>query len=212
MDKIRFDETTFIWRKKLGLQKYKSQLLKESANIIESQPDVKQDGFGIINWVDDINSLSIPDKTNKVIEIVKIGVDESVSLYLDNNIPFNKINVESWLNRVRHENPVQSEYWRDGDKYHTHSDLNKKLNSFYPNFTFVYYIQMPDIMNEDDGMLYFKNKEGIEYCVRPEEDELIIMEGDMPHFPKDAPNSTIDRIVIAGNVGFNYIKKQKSLL
>jgi hypothetical protein len=38
------------------------------------------------------------------------------------------------------------------------------------------------------------------------------MEGDMPHSPNNAPNSTINRIVIAGNVGFELIKKQKSLI
>ncbi len=212
MEKIHFDNTTFIWRKKLSLVKYKSQLLNEAQSIIKAQPNVKNDGFAIINWVDDIDSLTISHKTNKVIEIVKMGVDECVRLYLNNNISFNKINVESWINRVRHTNPVQPEYWRDDDKYHTHTDISKKLNLFYPNFTFVYYIQMPDIMNGDDGMLYFKSKEGIEYCIRPEEDELIIMEGDMPHSPKASPDSTIDRIVIAGNVGFTNIKKEKSLV
>jgi hypothetical protein len=38
------------------------------------------------------------------------------------------------------------------------------------------------------------------------------MEADMPHAPNNAPNSTIDRIVLAGNVGFDFIKKQKSII
>jgi hypothetical protein len=71
---------------------------------------------------------------------------------------------------------------------------------------------MPDVMNDEDGVLYFKSKEGKEYWIRPEEDDLIIMEADVPHAPNSAPNSTLDRIVIAGNVGFDFIKKEKSLL
>ena len=71
---------------------------------------------------------------------------------------------------------------------------------------------MPDVMNDEDGVLYFKANNGKEYWIRPEEDDLIIMEGDMPHSPNTAPNSTLDRIVIAGNVGFDYIKKEKSIL
>jgi hypothetical protein len=71
---------------------------------------------------------------------------------------------------------------------------------------------MPDIMNGDDGVLYFKNKKGVEYWVKPEEDELIIMMGDMPHLPNNAPNSTIDRIVLAGNVGLEFVKKTSSLI
>jgi hypothetical protein len=38
------------------------------------------------------------------------------------------------------------------------------------------------------------------------------MEADIPHSPNNAPNSKLDRIVMAGNVGFEYIKKEKSLI
>jgi cupin superfamily acireductone dioxygenase involved in methionine salvage len=71
---------------------------------------------------------------------------------------------------------------------------------------------MPDVINDDHGVLYFKSKEGKEYWILPEEDDLIIMEGDMPHAPNHAPNSNLDRIVLAGNVGFNNIKKEKSFI
>jgi hypothetical protein len=212
MEKIYFDDTTFIWKKKLNLVKYKSLLLKEANDIIESQPMSKQDGFGIINWVDNVNLNGELNIINKVDEISQIGIDECKKLYEDGNIPFNKVNVETWINRVRHKNPVQKEYWKNVDKYHTHTDINKKLRVFYPNFTFVYYIQMPDVMNGDDGVLYFKSKKGKEYWVKPEEDELIIMQGDVPHSPNNAPNSTIDRIVLAGNIGFEFVKKSSSLI
>jgi hypothetical protein len=38
------------------------------------------------------------------------------------------------------------------------------------------------------------------------------MEGFLPHSPDKSPNSTKDRVVIAGNVGFEYVKKSKSLI
>jgi hypothetical protein len=38
------------------------------------------------------------------------------------------------------------------------------------------------------------------------------MEGNIPHSPNNAPQSTIDRIVLAGNVGFDSIKKEKTLI
>jgi hypothetical protein len=86
------------------------------------------------------------------------------------------------------------------------------MKSFIPHYTYVYYIQMPNVMNGEDGVLYFRGKNKKEYWIRPEEDDLIIMEADMPHTPNNAPNSTIDRIVLAGNVGFDFIKKEKSLI
>jgi hypothetical protein len=38
------------------------------------------------------------------------------------------------------------------------------------------------------------------------------MNGDLPHGPNWAVNSTKDRIVIAGNVGFEYVKQNHSLI
>jgi hypothetical protein len=212
MEKIYFDDTTFIWKKKLNLIEYKSLLLKEANDIINSEHMNKNDGFAIISWVDNVNSIGELNKTNKISEVSQISINLCKEIYETNNTPFNKVNVETWINRVRCKNPIQKEYWGDVDKYHTHTEIQTQLKSFYPHYTFVYYIQMPDVMNGDDGVLYFKSKEGVEYFVKPEEDDLIIMKGDMPHSPNSSPNSTIDRIVLAGNVGFDFIKTKSSVI
>ena len=120
------------------------------------------------------------------------------------------------MNLVRSNNPVQIQFKHDEmrgvDKYHTHTEINKKNKSFFPHYTYVYYIQMPDTMEGEDGVLYFRGENKKEYWIRPEEDDIIVMEGWMSHAPNNAPNSTIDRIVLAGNVGFENIKKQSSLI
>ena len=146
-----------------------------------------------------------------------MGIDYCKKIYTQEvNTKFNKVNTDSWVNIVRSKNPVQIQFKHDEikgvDKFHTHTEINKQMKSFVPNYTYVYYIQMPDIMEGEDGVLYFKSKNGNEYYIKPEEDELIIMEADMAHAPNNAPKSSIDRIVLAGNVGFEYIKKEKSLL
>ena len=79
-------------------------------------------------------------------------------------------------------------------------------------YTFVYYIQMPNILEGEDGVLYFKGNNNKEYWILPEEDDLIIMPGYMPHAPNNAPKSKIDRIVLAGNIGFEYLKIKKSII
>ena len=48
--------------------------------------------------------------------------------------------------------------------------------------------------------------------ILPKENDIIIMEGRVPHVPASARKSTKDRIVIAGNVGFEMIKKTNSLI
>ena len=37
------------------------------------------------------------------------------------------------------------------------------MGSFFPHYTYVYYIQMPDVMNADDGVLYFLGENKKEY-------------------------------------------------
>jgi cupin superfamily acireductone dioxygenase involved in methionine salvage len=117
---------------------------------------------------------------------------------------------------VRSVNPLQLEFkhkeMKGVGKYHTHTELNKKMESFIPYYTFVYYTQMPNVMEAEDGVLYFMGENKKEYWIRPEEDDLIIMPAEMPHAPNNAPKSTIDRIVLAGNIGFEFIKKEKSLI
>lgn len=215
MEKIYFDEETFIWKTKLNLSHYKLDFLNEVESIIVTSLNVKQDGFSIISWKDGLSSNFLNTNHSRLNQIIETGISECREIYLQKGIDFNKINTEVWINRIRHKNPVQKEYWSKqmgDDRYHTHTSIHRKQKIFHPDYTFVYYIQMPDIMYNDDGVLYFKSKSDKEYWVRPEEDDLIIMEADMPHFPSSAPDSTKDRIVVAGSVGFDFIKKNSSFI
>jgi hypothetical protein len=195
----------------------KDTLLKEANFVIESKPDIKTDGFGYKKeWNNNINFTGEITIETKMDEIIQMGIDYCKDLYKERNVVYNKINTDAWVNVVRSTNPVQIQFKHEElkgvDKFHVHTDINKEIKSFIPHYTYVYYVQMPDVMNGEDGVLYFRGKNNKEYWIRPEEDDLIIMEADMPHSPNNAPNSTVDRIVVAGNVGFDYIKKEKSLI
>jgi len=217
MEKLYFDDSTYIWKIKLNKLSDKDILLKEANFVIESQPDIKTDGFGYKKeWNNNINFTGEINIETKMDEIIQIGIDHCKDLYKERNVIYNKINTDAWVNVVRSTNPVQIQFKHEElkgiDKFHVHTDINKEMKSFIPHYTYVYYVQMPDVMNGEDGVLYFRGKNNKEYWIRPEEDDLIIMEADMPHSPNNAPNSTVDRIVVAGNVGFDYIKKEKSLI
>ena len=217
MEKLYFDNSTYIWKIKLNKLSDKDTLLKESNFVIESQPDIKTDGFGYKKeWNNNINFTGEITIETKMDEIIQMGIDYCKDLYKERNVVYNKINTDAWVNVVRSTNPVQIQFKHEElkgvDKFHVHTDINKEMKSFIPHYTYVYYVQMPNVMNGEDGVLYFRGKNNKEYWIRPEEDDLIIMEADMPHSPNNAPNSTVDRIVVAGNVGFDYIKKEKSLI
>ena len=83
---------------------------------------------------------------------------------------------------------------------------------YIPDYTFVFYFQMPDNLSEDDGKLFFKDYDGKEYSILPNVGECIILKGDVPHAPIDAPNSSKDRIVLAGNVTFLNNKLKKTFI
>lgn len=103
--------------------------------------------------------------------------------------------------------------------YHTHTTLHPKsfvpLDRLKTNYTFTYYLQMPDNLKNDEGKLFFRTNSGYEIGILPEVDDIFIFPGDLEHRPEINPNSTKARIVIAGNVAFfdNYIRKtEKSFL
>ena len=200
MEQIYFDTETYIWKTKLNLLDSK-KLIIDSIKKIDSK--------------NKFDSISIPKKDILLNKICNLGIDMCKALYESTiKIPFNTIQTEEWINIVSAKNPVQLNF-HNGifmDKYHSHTEINEKNKSFIPTYTYVYYIQMQDIMNENDGVLFIKGKNKKEYWVRPEEDDLIIMQADLLHAPMPAPNANLDRIVIAGNVGFEFSKKENSLL
>jgi hypothetical protein len=226
LEKISFDESFHIWKIKLNLDLYKDEFLKKCKKIIDSSPDVITDGYsyrlGIKNTfnnksgeyftISDTNEIFISDKMDMVF-INAINTIKEIN-QIENNVPnWTMIHSDIWINRVRSKNPVQPKIYLDGDaKYHSHTSINKNRGMYFPHYTFVYYIQMPDVMNGDDGFLYLQNKNKNTFSIKPEEDDLIIMESWVPHTANPAPNSNVDRIVFAGNVGFESIKKQKTLL
>lgn len=210
MEKIYFDESTFIWKKKLNYIRYNEELLFEAHDlIINNVNNTQNDGY-IYNYeFNDVDFMGEILLKNRLDEILQVGIDECKKIY---NEQYNKVNYDAWISLVRSKNPIQSDFKGEELKYHIHTELNKNLNIYVPDLTFIYYIQMPDMLEYDDGALFFKNKENIEYSIMPEEDELIIFNADIPHTPKKAPKANKDRIVFACNVGFENIKKEKSLL
>jgi hypothetical protein len=214
--KIYFDDSTFIWKYKLNLTSDKDLILKEALDTVSMRLDKKVvDAYPYIKN-DDINFDGNLEINSKLDIICQYGIDTCKSIYKEEfNLEFNKISTDAWINIIRSINPVQPEFKYDElnkvDRYHIHTEIQEKLKSFVPTYTYVYYIQMPDVMESEDGVLYFKGENDKEYWIKPEEDDLIVMPGSMPHAPNNAPKSTIDRVVLAGNVGIEFSKKEKTL-
>jgi len=74
---------------------------------------------------------------------------------------------------------------------------------------------MPNNLDGNDGKLFFLNQDdNVEITFLPEENELVIFPANLYHRPETSINSNIDRIVIAGNILFDFpnLKENKTLL
>ena len=215
MEKLYFDDTTFIWKTTFDISHIKENVINECIKIIEDFGEHPTDNYGL--FTERKKYLDFNEKfkvTTKIDEIINTGIVVCLALFNENNSKsYDKINIDGWINIVRAKNPKQPNFLTTNEiVMHSHSEINKKNNSFIPDYTYVHYVQMPDNLENKDGVLYIQGKNGIIYDILPKENDIIIMDADLPHVPASAKNSTKDRIVIAGNIGFEHIKKNKTLI
>lgn len=199
IEKILFDKETYIWKTKLDFSSNKTELLNEAKQIIDNSEITDYDAYTHFSITKDEKNLKKIIENNYLNKTLKLGINWcSKILETDYNIEYDSIIYDSWINVVRAKKPKQFMF-KDKNKkfYHNHVELTPKYKPF---FTFVYYIQMPNNLQNDDGKLYVKRNS--EYSILPEEDDLIIMEGNLPHSPMVALNSDFDRIVLACNISF----------
>jgi hypothetical protein len=147
-------------------------------------------------------------KCKEIDFILNYGVKKCIELFKkDKNVEEVDYCLYPWIFISRNEN-TQSHY-------HNHTMFSPHVKkSIESNYTFTYYVQMPNNLNGNDGKLFFvDNEDNVQRMFLPEENELIIFPADVYHRPDTSINSTIDRIVIAANVLFDFpiLKEKKTL-
>jgi hypothetical protein len=207
MDKISFDRSTYLYKSNLNLSEYKKDILKECSNLIDSKSYVKLDGYTYLEVVNDENFIGKVKINTKLDFIVQKGIEMCTHIFSEDR-KYSYINIESWVNVVKSKNPSQDIL---NKRYHSHTVINGNRNSFLPDYTFVYYIQMPNNLVNDEGVLYLLGENNIEYTFLPKEGDLIVMKGNQLHGPNVSPNSNLDRYVLAGNIEFRSIKNKKTI-
>lgn len=135
--------------------------------------------------------------------IVDRGVKECVSLYKGE---YSDIWIDSWVNVVKPHYSITK------TSRHSHVDIQEAFGKPIPNYTWIYYIQLPNNTQGDEGALKVELNSETSKIYHPKVGQLVILGGDMYHTIFPAPNSTLDRIVLAGNVSFMNKKVKKSLI
>ena len=93
-------------------------------------------------------------------------------------------------------------------QYHQHAKFNFQFPKLTTSYTWTYYIDVPNNCEGNEGKLIFlnereDNEQDNSIMIMPEAGYLYIFGGTLWHRPEVNPNSTNDRIVLAGNVLFN---------
>jgi hypothetical protein len=94
---------------------------------------------------------------------------------------------------------------------------NKEIPNLNIDWTYTFYIQMPNNLKGIEGYLTFKTDDGIVHSILPEEGDLIIFPSNLLHMPELCPNSTKERIVLGGvytklDLNKSYYKKEKTFI
>jgi hypothetical protein len=203
IEKIDLSPTMAIWKSSFDIS-YKEGSILECKTIINNKSQITLDSYPFyinnnLNYEDFINDKS----KSELFLIMKNSIKTCVELY---DKPFNKIKTNSWINVVKTKNPSQKKYSLKNKKeplgFHSHLEINRLNNLPIPFYTFICYLQMPNNLKGDDGLLFIKDTNSTIYSYLPNEGDILIINGDTIHAPNYAFNSDKDRIVLAGNIHF----------
>jgi hypothetical protein len=77
-------------------------------------------------------------------------------------------------------------------------------NQLLSDYSWTYYLDVPNIISESEGHLFFKDEDSEPISVLPEKGVLYAFPSNLSHRPNEAPNSTNQRIVAVANIKFIY--------
>lgn len=187
MESIKLTDTTSIYKLKYDFSYSKELLLKRAYQIIDLRKT---------HPTDKNHFFYIPFRCNEIDFINEIVLN--ACSIIDNSI-YTEWAIQNWVYKM--------DYKSQNEIYHNHIDLIEGDGRIKTDWTFCLYVQIPKYMEGNSGKISFKTNDGIEHMILPEEGDLLIFPADLLHTPKLIKNSKMDRIVIAGNISLNPLKK-----
>ena len=93
--------------------------------------------------------------------------------------------------------------------YHDHIRMSTHEPLITNTWTWVYYLELPNNCSGDEGKIFFSHDSNDLNALKffPKKDTLYIFPGSLNHRPELAPNSTLSRITLAGNVFIEFKDK-----
>lgn len=190
-----------MYREKVNYPFSKENLIKkiyQNVSLFEDESKYEHPGI----------QTNILLKCKEIDYILNYGAEKCKNIFCkDSNIEDIPYAIYPWSFISRNE--TTASHFHNHDKFAP--NVKKSIKS---NYTFIYYVQVPNNLKENDGKLIIINDEKQQIAILPEEDELIILPAHVYHRPETAIYSNIDRIVIAATILFDFpnLKEKKTLL
>jgi hypothetical protein len=217
IEEIKFSDSLTIWKTRYEFKDKEQCILECNLHINKylknfGNPNTDAYQYSILNQYKNLFYKKFNIK-NELDEIILSGTNTIVDLHqIIYNKEYNKIYTDNWINVVKIQ-PLQKIRTKKNDLiFHQHTTLNAEMGRMEPDFTYIVYIQMPNNLSDTDGVLYMKDLDGKIFNYLPSDGDVIIMKGDTEHTPNNAADSTLDRIVLAGNITLTNEKTIKTLL
>lgn len=88
---------------------------------------------------------------------------------------------------------------------HTHEYLeSSNRTNLRTQWTYVFYIQIPPDLKKGDGDIIFETENRNRHTFVPQEMDIIIFPGDLPHIAMPSQSGKIDRVVYAANINYDF--------
>lgn len=197
MEKIYITEDTFFYKTKID-DYNKSKLVQELKYNIDINRNTKVSSKKSPGTQSQIVLMGgeVGNTLSKVVDILDTHIYKSTNTYSINN----------WVYLSSNKNPYAG--------FHEHTTMLDVRTK--GEWTWTFYVQMPDNLKGGDGELIFSIND-IEKSFLPIEGDLFIFPADILHKPNTNLSSTKDRVVLAGTVckmdlDKEFIKRKNTLI
>ena len=150
----------------------------------------------------DFNTTEIKIRSAEIDSIVDYGIRIAMKLSGIDTLHNLAWTGKSW-------SYIQDKHSKDPQKtFHSHTAAinypDTRSNApILTDWTYCFYLQVPNDLQGNEGSLLFKDKDGKIYATKPEEGDFIFFKGDVEHRPNLSPNSEGTRIAICSNISFS---------
>lgn len=99
-----------------------------------------------------------------------------------------------------------------GGNYHKHPHLSQLYPNYTSDISWVYYLQIPNNLINDEGAILFNDEFDNIISIIPELNYVYAFPANLLHKPNKTINSTKSRIVAVANIKFNFKRSISSLI